>query len=48
MDGSQNQELPERTDSLSNRPLVEVRSGGLNMQNDCARSPAPVSLSSAR
>jgi hypothetical protein len=42
--GDNNKELPEQGGSLDNRPLVEVRSGGVNMESDCSRqSAAPAS-----
>jgi hypothetical protein len=43
-------DLPELGIPLGDRPLVEVRGGGLNLESDCARStrPSPAPRAAAR
>jgi hypothetical protein len=36
-------DLPETPGALANKPLVDVRNGGMNMESDCSRQTQAVS-----
>jgi hypothetical protein len=41
--GDRSKDLPETAGALGNKPLIDVRNGGMNMESDCSRQTGSVS-----